>query len=552
MSRLSRREFLKVTGLTTGMGAIRGLNGCYSLPDFFPLPGPSAKVSADLGQFDYVVVLMMENRSFDNLAGYLYAPGEPPRGQSFEGVIGKDLSNPIPPYADQASLGYVPVGQGTVMDNPNPEPGNSYPHMNTQIFGTVLPADNAFKQDKDMQSPYNAPDPVPSLSPMNGFVTDYINNFTASMGRSPTYDEYRIIMDCFPPETLPVVSTLARQFAICDHWYSSVPSATNCNRAFFNAASSSGFVLNTPYTNWVFQNQALTIFNRIESYRNQGLSWRVYFDAQDIFSATGLLHFPRLWPYAATRFSHMDDFYNDVHHGRLPRYSFIEPRLFINHNDMHPPQKLLGVTQPSSVLAGELLINQVYDAIRTSDCSRGNNYRNTLLVITFDEAGGCYDHVSPPSATPPDATHRPAGQMGFQFDRLGPRVPTLLVSAFIEPGTVISNPLEHTSVIRTVCKKWGLPPLTDRDASAPDLGVAFNRTTPRDRGDWPVITPTPVPAQDQSTPVLAQPLNSLQKDIVGMVAAANGESPQSTAGINTLGQAIDYLRNREGTVNFNP
>jgi phospholipase C len=546
MARLSRREFLQAAGVTTGLSVIRGVDGCLPAP---PGCDPSP---IDFTQFDHVVVLMMENRSLDNLLGYLYEPGGVPRGQSFEGVAGKDLSNPIPPDADQASLGSVPVGKGYVMDNPNPSPANDYPHANTQLYGTVLPPDNRFKQVSAMQPPYNVPDPLPTVAPMNGFVADYINNFYASNGRMPTYDEYKIIMDCFPPETLPVMSTLAREFAICDHWFCAVPSETNCNRSFFNAASSSGFVLNTPYTNWVFKNTAETIFNRIESCRRKGLSWKVYFDKQDIFSATALLHFPRLQPYLATNFSHMEDFYADAQRGRLPHYCFIEPRLFINHNDMHPPQTVLGVTQPSSVLAGEILINQVYDAIRTSARPLGSNYRNTLLVITFDEWGGTYDHVPPPPGTPPDATSRPVGQMGFQFDRLGLRVPTILVSAFIEPGTVVSTPLEHTSIIRTVCKKWNLQALTDRDASATDISSAFNRTSPRDRSEWPIITPRPLPDGAQEATNLDEPLNSLQQAIVGMVAAIENSGTRPAPEINTVGEAMDFLNQRIGLGGFAP
>src|SRR5262245_22490589 len=127
---------------------------------------------------------------------------------------------------------------------------------------------------------------------------------------------------------------------------------------------------------------------------------------------------------------------------------------------MHPPTHALGHTFHSSVLAGELLIHQVYDAIRRSASRQGNNCQNTLLVITFDEHGGCYDHVAPPVAVPPDP-HRPVGQMGFRFDRLGVRVPTILVSAYIEPGTVLNTPLEHTSIIKTLSEKWALGHLTE-------------------------------------------------------------------------------------------
>jgi len=124
------------------------------------------------------------------------------------------------------------------MNNPNPDPGEEYPHMNTSMFGTVLPDTNRFVDACDMVSPWNVPDTIPSVYPMNGFLTDYINNFKATQGRMPTYSEYRIIMSCFPPEVVPVISTLAKGFAVADHWHCAVPSQTFCNRSFLNSAQS--------------------------------------------------------------------------------------------------------------------------------------------------------------------------------------------------------------------------------------------------------------------------------------------------------------------------
>src|ERR687884_533171 len=102
-------------------------------------------MASSLDKIDHIVVLMMENRSFDNMLGWLYDPGNPPpfdrvpEGQTFDGVSGKDLSNPIPPYAHEASRGSVPVGKATNVETPNPDPGEEYYHVNTQLYGTVLP-----------------------------------------------------------------------------------------------------------------------------------------------------------------------------------------------------------------------------------------------------------------------------------------------------------------------------------------------------------------------------------------------------------------------------
>jgi phospholipase C len=129
------------------------------------------------------------------------------------------------------------------------------------------------------------------------------------------------------------------------------------------------------------------------------------------------------------------------------------------------------------VARGEQLVHDVYYALRN-----GPNWTGTLLIITYDEHGGCYDHVPPPSgAVPPDAT---AGEFGFDFTRFGVRVPTLLVSPRIVAGTVFrapqnATPFDHTSILKTVERRWNLPPLTRRDAAAPDLGDVLTLASPR-------------------------------------------------------------------------
>src|SRR5262245_13365498 len=178
-------------------------------------------------RMDHIVVVMFENRSFDNVLGYLYEPGEV---KSFEGVAGRNLSNPIPDYAPDADREVVPVHPAENMDTPNPDPGEEYQHVNTQSFGTVSPPDNRFKLAEVMEAPFNAPDNPNPQPTMNGFVTDYINAFHAETGRIPQYNEYAQIMACYTPDKMPVLSTLAKGFACFDHWFCEVPSQTFTNR----------------------------------------------------------------------------------------------------------------------------------------------------------------------------------------------------------------------------------------------------------------------------------------------------------------------------------
>src|SRR5678815_5683200 len=148
--------------------------------------------------------LMLENRSFDNMLGWLGASDG--GKQKVNGVAGKDLSNPIPAYVTHPrGIHNVRVNLEWKTTNPNPDPGEDYVHVNTQLFGRVIPKENRYK-------PFDTPPyncllyTSPSEAPMNGFVTDYINCFNAVRGRMPTYDEYKIIMGCHPETAVPVIS----------------------------------------------------------------------------------------------------------------------------------------------------------------------------------------------------------------------------------------------------------------------------------------------------------------------------------------------------------
>ncbi len=485
------------------------------------------------GALDHVVVLMFENRSFDNLLGRLYQAGEVP---AFEGVAGRDLANPIPDWAaDDGGHTAVPYGVAASMNTPSPDPGEEYEHVNTQLFGIIDPPSNRGVLAQKMTAPYNAP-PEPAQRPaMDGFVTDYISAFTAEMGRQPSYDQYAQIMTGYTPEQMPVLSALARGFATFDHWFCEVPSQTFANRSFFHAASSSGYVDNlTPAASFPVHNTAETIFERLDQ---QGLSWKVYCDPPSHLSLTGIIHAPRLWPHFATRFVTTDQFLQDAADGSLPAYSFIEPNLLYGHNDMHPAFDALfpdaQIDPPSSLLGGEALLARIYDAVRSSASDSGSNAWNTLLLVTFDEHGGTYDHVPPPLAPPPGpaASFR---QFGFGFDRSGVRVPAIAISPWIGAQTVITSEYRSTSVIATLRQRWQLGgPLTSRDAVAADLTPVLGLDTPRDPAEWPSVTPRPVPPFEGTVPAAGSALRGLCKAAVhsclALAAHQGKDTPQLSA-----------------------
>jgi phospholipase C len=470
---------------------------------------------------DHVVVIMFENRSFDNLLGRLYQPGEV---ASFEGVLGRELSNPIPSWAgDTGGRTVLPCGVAPGMDTPRPDPGEEYPHVNTQLFGMIDPPGNRGKPCASMTAPYNAPTEKWRRPTMDGFVADYISTLIAETGRAPGYDEYAQIMTGYTPGQMPVISTLARGFASFDHWFCEVPSQTFANRSFFHAATSSGFVVNMdPADSFPVRNSAETIFERLEA---GGLSWRVYCDPPSHISITGLIHARRLLDRFGTNFVTTDQFVQDAASGQLPAYSFIEPNLLYGHNDMHPALDALypdvPFDPPSPLIGGEALLAKIYDAVRSGSSATGSNAWNTLLLVTFDEHGGTYDHVPPP-AVPPPVPAAPVGQMGFTFERSGVRVPAIAISAWAPERTVINAEYRHTSVIRTLREHWTLGgPLTGRDAAARDLTPVLSLDRPRAPEDWPEVRPRPVlPFQPAALPPGAR-LRSLPRvALFGVLALA--------------------------------
>jgi phospholipase C len=414
-----------------------------------------------LGAVDHVVQLMLENRSFDHLLGFLYADSgniSPATGQPFEGLTGTEscpdsAGRPVEVYRlDPSTPGLYFM--------PGANPGEGFAATNVQLFGTTNPRRAA--------TPTN-----------EGFVVDFAATLTgADAGRKNlpgTTPE--MIMGMYTPELLPVLSGLARGFAVCDHWYASVPTETFPNRAFASAATSQGHMDDTTAVFTV-----PSIFGRLSA---ANLAWSIY--GYDELPLTRL-DFTDTTGADPSHFGVFSDFTAAASSGNLGAYTFLEPSWGSSGNSQHPNY---------DVALGEQLIHDVYEALRNSPA-----WASTLLVITYDEHGGCYDHVPPPAgAVPPDAS---IGQFGFDFTRFGVRVPAVLVSPLIAAGTVFRpsgpTPLDHTSVLRTLELRFGLEPLTARDRVAPDLGdvltldpAAARRDDPLDGVTVPVAS-GPAPA----------------------------------------------------------
>jgi phospholipase C len=352
---------------------------------------------------EHVVVLCLENRSLDHMLGYLGTPN---------GLTGNESN-----LTDPANSGSAKVqvsNSAAYTGDLNIDPSHEVTRVNVQLFGsqTALP---------------------PGAKTNIGFVLDYAQQAGSQPGN---------IMKCFAPEKLPVLTALAREYAVCDQWYSSVPGQTWPNRFFLHCATSGGWADNRPH--------AFTMRTIYENLTGAGFDWTIYF--HDIAQSLALLRLTD--SVFRDKFKFFPEFFSDLRAGTLPNYCFLEPRYFNflswKANDQHPPH---------DVQLGEHLIADVYEQLRAS-----RYWEKSLLVILYDEHGGIYDHMRPPAAVSPDGL----SQQGFTFTRLGLRVPAVLVSPYIKQNTVDSTTVyDHTSLLATVKDIFALPRfLTERDKHA--------------------------------------------------------------------------------------
>jgi phospholipase C len=397
-----------------------------------------------LAAIEHVVVLMLENRSFDHMLGYLYPGNVSPSGQPFDGLTGNE-SNPGSNGQPVTVFKIEPTTPNAYY-MPGADPGEGYMATNSELYGND-----------------NGPASSGQAATGQGFIADYA--YTLGWQSKETTGSWPIvagtvegdIMGCFTPEALPVLSALAKGYAVCDQWFSSVPTETLPNRAFACAATSQGHMDDKTHT---FSSP--TIFGLLQA---ANLGWAIYgYNAEPLTKHT----FTQISAADASHFGLFTDFQKAAAAGTLPAYTFLEPSWSSTGNSQHPNY---------DVALGEQLIHDVYEALRG-----GPGWPGTLLVITYDEHGGCYDHVPPPwGAVPPD---HDTGEFSFGFDRFGVRVPTVLVCPLIAPGTVYrvpagGTPLDHTSVLKTVEQRWNLAALTARDAAAPGFGDVFTLSTAR-------------------------------------------------------------------------
>jgi len=392
--------------------------------------------------FKHIVVLMMENQSFDRIFGFTKGLGK---------LTGQEYN-----LNSKGEKVYITKGADPYK-NHSFDPPHSYQATYKSLYGEDFV------------------DKVSKLKNEDSINIAY-----------PEHDEEgeKKYMQFFAEEDnhLPAITTLAKNFVVCDRWFSSMPGPTGPNRLFVHGASSYGYAGSSyKASDLPLPDSCESIF---ESLENNGRSWRTYIHEN--------LNTSHAFPFVKARPQNhfkMADFYSDAKLDNLPDYSFLGPDLYAE--SQHPGEKFLG-----SMARGDLLIANVYEAIRSNQTV----WEKTLLVINYDEAGGYYDSVSPElNVTCPPFVNEdnwpPSENRAFDFSVLGVRVPGLLISAWHDHN-IDHTVYEHSSIPASLKKHFDLKGrgpngfLTCRDENANDI---FSQNTLRKtpRNDLPTL-PKPV------------------------------------------------------------
>ncbi|OQE31367.1 hypothetical protein PENSTE_c001G09206 [Penicillium steckii] len=414
--------------------------------------GAQSTTASDLSNIKNVVVLVQENLSFDHFLGGLTY------NTSIDGVIDGKYCNPSN-ISDSSSSKVC--AKNTAQNIASEDPNHSIAGGNMQIFGTYHPL-------------------IGDKPEMEGFITE----------QRASYEQDNLtraaeVINYFTPSHIPVFNAIAENFVLFDRWFAAVPGPTNPNRAYLTSGTSYGHGMNDD----AFNQSALPQRSIFEQLSEKGISWANYENSTQ--SNPSFLPDALFYKWTAnpdngrSRIHSIDQFYKDASAGNLPSFSWINPEC-CNYMSMHPP---------SPINMGENFVKGVYEAIRGSP-----QWNETLFILTFDEHGGFADHVSPPEDVPPgdSLTYTETAPDGepytFHFNRLGIRVPTMLISPWVSKGLIQNKPADgrgeftHTSILKFLSELWGLDILTPRVDWSPSLSDLI---TSEFREDTPVSLPAP-------------------------------------------------------------
>ncbi len=360
-------------------------------------------MATDLKRIEHIFVVMMENRSFDHLLGYLdLAP------YNRTDILG---------IKDAQSRGYGNLHNGT----------KYAPQLRTD---TKVPVDPLHEREAIAQQMQWRPgDPM-----MSGFVEDY-----ATVSPSDPYP----VGQYYTADQVPTLNFLAKNFCVCDHWFAGLPASTQPNRLM----AMSGYAMRDHTLNRQLEDQENMVYDWLDRH---GVSWRVYSEGPP---------FLMLMPKVRNRIiadiwsHHFRGFQNLIHDLRnpdeLPQVIFIEPE----YTDGPNPEKGNDDHPTTSITRGQKFLLEIYNAIGQNDPVAIDRWNKSVLVITYDEHGGFFDHVEPR----PLLTSQNHGESYTMFTTTGVRVPALVVSPFVEQGSAFNGILDHTSILKLLADKYGEP-----------------------------------------------------------------------------------------------
>lgn len=425
------------------------------------ISGPCSNSMTKTGQnsqITNVFVLMLENHSFDNIFALSGIPGITAATTANSNSYNNQVYN---------VHGNAPTAMST-------DPGHEFEDVVEQLAGAG--------------KSYPKGGPYPNIT-NSGFASNYAVSQTEKTG-TPKRDAIGDIMACFnTPEQLPVIYQLATEFAICDHWFSSLPGPTWPNRFFVHGASSAGLDY-SPSDKDILQWETVNGFKYpngsiYDAMNTVNTKWRLYRDTDGPI-AGGIPQVSAIKGIFLTEVHNVSDFPSDLAGPYPYAYTFIEPNYGEITNDTYTG----GSSQHpmDGVYGGENLIKTVYEAIRNSP-----HWSSSMLIITYDEHGGFYDSVSPgPAPAPDDNSPNTLNHCGFDFRQYGVRVPAVIVSPLIPKGTVDHTVYDHASIPATLERLFGMSPLTARDKNAND--VRHMLSLPAPRTDCPTQLNKPAPA----------------------------------------------------------
>ena len=508
-----------------------------------PEPGPLEIMQQKI---EHVVILMLENRGLDTVLGWLYEDEDPEKivgaqqdDRDFFDALGHLRAAEKPDFTHGLKTAvYRTANPATLKDDkitanetfyirrgaqfphsPFVYTHEDHEHITLQVFGEAFEEQQGSPTLEEVKAAEKEP------APMNGFAQDFLSNVKGH--HKPAKKSARVqaeliqdLFDVYTPDQLPALNGLARHYAVSDEWFCSAPTQTNANRAFFLGATSLGLSKNGYLmdTNWEFKRiladdrfNCKTIWHVLSVDGKQTLTpkggkpitWRHYHHTYNYpFSTSKGPYTWRLFPKVKedklcadpdnnlkenpkdARFVNMVHFWDDVANDNLTTVSIIEPAWSYGYTTDYSQGSVKGAQgndyhAPGNTTQGEEFVKNIYRALSR----KKKVWEKTLLVITFDENGGTYDHVPPPwGAVPPwgearnydkspqgkDPVLKKARQYGFNFDRFGVRVPTLLISPYIKKGTVFRSktydykkregaPFDHTSLMKTIFKWLKIP-----------------------------------------------------------------------------------------------